>query len=130
MVAKLSLLMRLSILVDPVYQGLVDKISTFEEFRREKFKDLSVYEDKIASPTSPRWFRFGNTSNDMGSLTQIFSQISSMDVKDISSINLKQTLAEAFESMSPEQVREAIEELGIMSAEHNIQRAVNSMAFK
>ena len=115
---------------EAVQFGLVDKISTFEEFRRERFKDTVLEEDRIMTAGSPRWFRFPDNSSDIGSLTGLFSQIASMDINDIVNLSIKETIMKAFNDMSPDQVRSAIDQLGSISAEYNIERSLSLTSFK
>lgn len=107
-------------------RGLVDKISTFEEFKREKFKDMSVVEDRLSTARQHRFFRYSDSSNDLGALDKMFVGLLDLDIADLEKTDLKDLIANSFEKMSPEQIREAVGELAGLAAEYNLQRTVNA----
>lgn len=107
-----------------VQLGLVDKIATFEEFRREKFKDTIVKEDFMMTAKVPRWFRFMELSNDKGSLEGLLSGILAMDTAELAQIDMKELLAKALSDVSPDKIRTVIDELATTLAETSIQKSL------
>lgn len=105
--------------------GIVDKISTFEEFKKERFKDMRVTHDRVMTAQSPRIFRFAGTSNDTP-LGDMFASLATMDIDQLQNINIREYLVNAFESMTPDQIKTTVEEIAGMSADYNLKRVLSA----
>lgn len=103
---------------------MVDKIETFEEFKRERFKDLPITHDRVMTAQTPRFFRFGGTSNGEP-LEQMFTSLVSLDIDQLNAADIKDYLLQALGNMTPDQAKSAIDQLASVAAEHHLKRLVS-----